>query len=186
MAFGVTGGLTTTKSETDTRSRGSEQGVTRSRRLDEAQIQELSRTMRGLQRDVEEEDERYGKSAAIADTKGIVNQIFQDYRETTLPDILSQQSAAGAYSSTGTQLLANDAFARTTNQASATVLQAISEYAGIQDQRRQTASNALSNVLQGILASREDTSYSTLFDTSSQSKAKGTTKKISGGFSVGG
>lgn len=49
--------------------------------------------------------------------QGAVGQIFQQYRENDLPQILGKQGSTGAYGSTAAQLLTNDAFARASTQA---------------------------------------------------------------------
>lgn len=179
MVWSVSGGSKYTSSESNTRSssEGSESSTTSTRRLSDGQVAELSRTMSRLQRDVDQFDKAYSKQAAIQDSKGLVADIFKQYRETDLPNILQAQSNAGAYSNTGSQLLANDAFARTTSAASSAVLQAIQSYAGIQAERRNVSSQALSTVLSGLLAAREDTTASSMFNTSSKSKTKATTQQ---------
>lgn len=175
-----------TRSSTDTSSRGSgtERSSTSTRRLGDQQYKELSATLRTLQQDLDQYSPEYSKSAAIKDSKGLVESIFQQYRESDLPNILQQQGQAGAYSSTGTQMLANDAFARANTQASSTVMQAIQSYAGIQNERRSVSSAALNNVLSGLLAAREDVTNQSSFTTQSSSKAKGKTTKGSVGFSI--
>jgi hypothetical protein len=175
-----------TRSSSDTSSRGSgtERSTTSTRRLGDQQYRELSATMRRLQADLDEYSPEYSKEAAVKDTKGLVESIFTQYRESDLPNILQQQGQSGAYSSTGTQLLANDAFARANTQASSAVLQAIGTYAGIQNERRSVSSSALSNVLSGLLAAREDVTQESAYSTVSSSKAKGKTTKASAGFKI--
>lgn len=179
--FNFKAGADYTRSSTDTSSSssGTERGSTSTRRLGDQQYSELSRTLRTLQRDVEEEDPLYSKSAAIKDSRGLVESIFNQYRESDLPNILTQQGQAGAYSSTGTQMLANDAFARANTQASSAVLQAIGSYAGIQSEKRSVAGQSLSTVLQGLLAAREDIATQSAFDTKSKAKSVGKTTKVS-------
>lgn len=180
--FSAGGARTTSSSTTDSSASGRESSQASTRRLTEQQYNELSRTMRTLQRDVDEFDQAYSKEAAIRDSKGLVADIFRQYRETDLPQILQSQSQAGVYSNTGTQMLANDAFARTTSAASSAVLQAIQNYAGIQTERRNVSQQALSTVLSGLLAAREDSATSSLFSTTSRSKTKSSSTQLSAGF----
>lgn len=56
-------------------------------------------------------------AGARRDVRQVTDQLFQNYREQALPDILGEQSSVGVFGSSGAQTLANDAFARTTNQA---------------------------------------------------------------------
>lgn len=183
MAWGIKGSSSFSNSSTTSNTTGRERSSTQTKRLTDAQYMELSRTMRELQGDVESEDIAYSKDQAVKDSKGLVDNIFAEYRDQDLPQILEKQGATGAYSSTGTQLLANDAYARTTAKASSAVLGAIASYADIQNQKRATSTNALSSVLSGLLASREDTTTQSVFSTSSKSKSKGQTHKISGSYS---
>lgn len=76
----------------------------------------------------------YGKEAAINDSMGLINSIFKEYQNVALPNIHQAGINSGGYNSTTGQLLANDAYAATTNKAAATVLQAIKEYRGIEQQ----------------------------------------------------
>jgi len=183
--IGVEGSSTFSQSSTTSNSSGRERSTSQTRRLTDQQYMELSRTMRELQAGVEEEDAAFSKAQAIKDSKGLVDNIFAEYRDQDLPQILEKQAVTGAYSSTGTQLLANDAYARTTAKASSAVLGAIASYADIQNQKRATSTNALSSVLSGLLAAREDNTTQSVFSTASKTKTKGQTHKISGGYSVG-
>lgn len=175
---------TRSSSDTSSRSTGTERTSTSTRRLGDQQYKELSATLRSLQSDLDEYAPQYSKEAAVKDTKGLVESIFNQYRESDLPNILQQQGQSGAYSSTGTQQLANDAFSRATTQASSAVLQAITSYADIQNQRRSVSGAALNNVLSGLLAAREDTTATSAFTTQGSSKSRGKTTKASAGFSI--
>lgn len=183
MAYSISGDSTYSHSKTDSSSQGRESTSSSVRRLDDQTYQELQRTLRRMQAGAEEEDPRYSKQAAINDTKGIVDSIFADYADTALPQILERQGQSGGYSSTGTQLLANDAYSRTTAKASEVVLQAIQGYAATQNEKRQTSIQGLGTVLEGLLAAREDSTSSSTFNTSSRSRTSGWSKKISGSYS---
>lgn len=169
------------QSSTKSSSSGSEQMNSVTQRLGSDQINYLS----GLMQQLGDEfgfDPDYSKDQAIADSQGIVDNIFRQYSETALPNILERQTQTGAYSGTGTQLLMNDAFARTTAQASEAVMSAIMGYADIQNQRRGTASNAMSSILGGLLQAREETTGSSSFRTESQSKTQGMSAGVSFGM----
>jgi hypothetical protein len=71
----------------------------------------------------------FSKGAAQQDAMGMVQQIFDNYQKTALPQIYGAQTGAGAYNSTGGQLLANDAYAQTVNKAAGTVNQNVLNYA---------------------------------------------------------
>lgn len=177
------GSASTSSSSSSSNSSGREGTTSQTRRLTDEQYLELSNTLRQLQGDIEDPDEAFSKKQAIKDSKGLVDSIFAEYKDQDLPQILEKQGATGAYSSTGTQLLANDAYARTTAKASSAVLQAISGYADIQNQKRSTSTNALSSILSGLLAAREDNTTNSVFSTESSSKSKG--KSLKAGFSFG-
>jgi hypothetical protein len=70
----------------------------------------------------------FSKQAAQQDSMGLVQQIFDQYQKTALPQIYNAQTGAGAYNSTGGQLLANDAYAQTVNKAAQTVNQNVLNY----------------------------------------------------------
>lgn len=88
---------------------------------------------------------QYGKQAAIADTQGVVRSIFNDFQNTALPAIYQSEIGSGGYNATTGQLLANDAFASTTNKAAATILDTIMKY-------RQTEQNDFFNLARLVSA----------------------------------
>jgi hypothetical protein len=71
----------------------------------------------------------FSKGAAQQDAMGMVQQIFDQYQKTALPTIFNAQTGAGAYNSTGGQLLTNDAYAQTVNKAAGTVNRNVLDYA---------------------------------------------------------
>lgn len=85
----------------------------------------------------------FSKGAAIRDSAGLVQNIFDNYQKTALPTIFNAQTGAGAYNSTGAQLLANDAFAQTTNKAAGAVNQNILNYSAAYQQQMQPLLAAL-------------------------------------------
>lgn len=73
----------------------------------------------------------YDKQSAISDVKSNVDWIFQNYRESSLPQILAQGATAGVYNATGIQALANQAYGQAVGQAATLTHQAIKDYAEI-------------------------------------------------------
>lgn len=74
----------------------------------------------------------YSKDAAILDAQGAVANLFNQYKNNTLPEIYQAQNLSGGYNGSTSQLLANDAFAATTAKAAALNLDAIQKYRKIQ------------------------------------------------------
>ena len=73
----------------------------------------------------------YNKSLAISDAQGVVASIFQEYRDTDLPQIYQAMNGSGGYNSTSAQLLANDAYARAVTKSAKEVLDNVSKYGNI-------------------------------------------------------
>lgn len=71
---------------------------------------------------------QYGKANAIADVQGAIRGVFDQYQKTALPEIYQGEMSSGGYNATTGQLLANDAFAQTTNKAAALMLDTIQKY----------------------------------------------------------
>lgn len=87
----------------------------------------------------------YTKENAIADVSGTISNVFKQYKEIQLPQIVGQMGLAGAYNSTGASFLANDAFAEATAKAADATLSAIKDYAGISRENEQAFQSALLN-----------------------------------------
>lgn len=172
-------GTSVSSTSSSSKSTGAETSNTNTRRLSDADYESLSATLRRMQSGSEEEDAKYSKEAAIRDTKGLVDSIFSEYRKTDLPQIMEQQGKTGGYSSSGAQLLSNDAFATATNKAASTVLGAIQGYSQIQNDKRQTSIQGLSSILSGLLQARESSTVDSVFSTNSSSKAKGKSASLS-------
>lgn len=98
------------------------------------------------------QNSQYTKDQAIADSQGLVGQIFNQYSKTALPTIFSTQNSSGGYNSTSGQLLANDAFGKATADAASAVQQNIKDYAAISNSNTQTAQNQQSLDLTSLLA----------------------------------
>ncbi|MGL4483617.1 MAG: hypothetical protein ACRCUS_01590 [Anaerovoracaceae bacterium] len=76
-------------------------------------------------------DQEYDKATAIADADAAVNSIFTNFKDDALPVIYYPQCIANGYNSTTMQLLADNAYAKTVNEAAKLRLDNINRYAGI-------------------------------------------------------
>lgn len=182
MTWSVSGSLTHSKSKSNTTSSGSESTRSSTRRLDTAQEQELKNLLTQFGLDMQTDDAQFGKNAAIADASGLLNDLFTQYRENELPQILGAQGQSGAYGSTGAQILSNDAYARTVNKGAATILGNVQNYAAIQQGQRQNNIAAFSSVLEGLLGAKENTSVDSLFKTTSKTNSSGWSHNVSGKY----
>lgn len=89
------------------------------------QLDELLKLLGGQAGQVQQD---FSKQAAQRDAMGLVNDIFNQYRNTALPTIYNAQTGSGAYNSTGAQMLANDAYGTTVNKAAQTVNKNVLDY----------------------------------------------------------
>jgi hypothetical protein len=129
------------------------------------------------------EGDQFGRTQALADVQGQVEGLYQQYSQQKLPEILSAQTAAGAYESTTGQRLANQAFAETTAEAAKLQLGAVAAYADIQSQIRQTAQQGIGISLDTLLKAQEETSGDVLAKSTTTGTSKG--KTMGFGMSVG-
>lgn len=90
----------------------------------------------------------YSKQDAITDVAGTIKNIFSQYREQELPQIIGQMGLAGAYNNTSAQFLANDAFAEAVAKGANATVSAIKDYAGITRDNEQAFQAALLNAFQ--------------------------------------
>lgn len=74
---------------------------------------------------------QYHKDDAIADARSARDRAFQEYADEYLPQLHGRTCSHGLWNSTASQLLANDAYARTVVKAAELELQTIKDYAGI-------------------------------------------------------
>lgn len=102
----------------------------------------------------------FTKDAAVADTQGLVQGLFNKYSKEVVPQIVAQGGQGGVYNSTGVQALANDAFASTVAKGAELQLSAIKDYAGIQQQAQNSGFEAILAAL-GLEAKAYSTSDST-------------------------
>ena len=82
--------------------------------------------------------EGYSKSAAMADTQGLISSFMRQLTEQQLPSLVSQEAAGGAYGATATAALKNDAVARTAEASARAQLEGIAQYANIQSALQST------------------------------------------------
>lgn len=128
---------------------GSSSGTTTTRAFDataKTQLDQLTAMLLG--KTTQGPDAAFSKEAAQADSRATVEQIFKDFKRSTLPNILSLQGQSGTYSNTAVAGMANDAFAQTIGKAGALVLDTIGKYAGIQQQGEQLDTASLLGALQ--------------------------------------
>ena len=83
------------------------------------------------QQGLQKAETQYSKEAALADTKGLVDSFMRQLTEQQLPALVGAESAAGAYGSTATQALKNDAVARTAEATARAQIEAIGSYANL-------------------------------------------------------
>lgn len=164
-------------SSTSSKSSGSESGLQETVRLDDGGISFLDELYKLFGQRATKEGE-FTREKAIEDTEGTVNQLFQQFAETMVPDILSSQAQTGGYSGTTAQQLSNDAFARTLREGAALRLQTIGNYAQINQQQQALDVESMAQALQARLQAREQTSL--------ESKFKSRTSSRGSSFGIGG
>jgi len=175
MGFGAS--ASASQSTTTSSSSGNESSSANSRRLDVAQENELKKLLTKFGLGMGAEDAQYSKGAAIADASGMINELFEQYRNTDLPQILSAQGQSGGFSSSGAQLLVNDAYARTVSKGAGVIAQNIANYEGIQQAQKAGATTSFASILQGLLGAKESSSASSAFSTKSKSKTTAVSAK---------
>lgn len=173
--FNVDGSVSSTSSS----SSGGQTQTSNTRRLnveDEAYVKELLKVFgSGAKVDLSA-----ARKNAIADTKLSVESLFNQFKETALPQIMTAQQRSGGYGSTTAAQLSNDAFARTVGQAGQLQLNAINQYETNALNKSAQALSGFSTSLQALLQANESTSAESAFN----SKAKSTTKSASVGFGI--
>lgn len=165
-------------SQTNSSSSGSSKENSSLRRLN-AQDEEFVRNLMRQFSAGSNADTGTARQQAIRDVQGNVNQLFTQFRETALPQIMTKQNRTGGYNSSTAQLLSNDAFSRTVAQGSALTMNAIQQY-------EQTALNKAAMNLQGFQSSLQallQAQQTSQTDTSSQAKSKSST--VGGSVSFG-
>lgn len=128
---------------------GNASGTTTNRAFDAASKTQLDQlTARLLGNTLDGPDAMFSKEAAQKDSRATVEQIFKDFKQTALPNILSLQGQSGTYSNTAVVGLADNAYAETVGKAGALVLDTINKYAAIQQQGQQLDTASLLGALQ--------------------------------------
>jgi len=152
--------------------------------MDKASKEKLDSILGLLSERVASPNDQFSKGAAIGDVAGVVKNLFNEFKDTALPEIFSIEAGTGGYSSTAGQLLANDAFARTMSKAAQVTMENVERYAkldqGQQGLDLQGVVEALK--LQAEATGREATAES--YSSKNQSLTKG--KGGSAGIGFGG
>lgn len=159
---------------------GSESGQSTVTRLDQEQLDLVQQLTSLLVGNVREGSPQFSPQQARQDVQGSIENLYRTYSEEVLPQIFSAQAGAGAYNTATAQLMANDAFARTTAEAGALELQAITNYAQLGQQQQGITLQGLQALLNAQLEAREQTEYSSEFTSTTRSRGS------SSGFNVGG
>lgn len=102
-----------------------------------------------------------------------INNIFTQYRETALPQIMAGQTATGAYGSTSAQLMANDAFSRATAQGAELSLGLGSNMVNQQLQNQQMNLNQFAQLLQANIQQFQQRDINSTTKTSGTSTTRG-------------
>lgn len=124
---------------------------------------------------------------ARTQTRGAVDALFRDYRESSLPQIFSGMTGAGAFNDTSSQLLANDAYGRTVSSAAELELGVANTFTNQALSARQQMLEQFTNLLAHNIQTREQTSGSgrRTATESTHGKRTGTNVSISGGYGTG-
>lgn len=121
-------------------------------------------------------DGAFSKESALKDVSGVVQGIFSEFRDTTLPQLFDASGSAGVFNSTALQRMADNAFGQAVGKAAGVTLDAIKSYAGIEQAQQ---GQQLEGLLQAL--GLQSNAYKTESSTgSSFTKAKGSS------FSLGG
>jgi predicted ribosome quality control (RQC) complex YloA/Tae2 family protein len=183
--FGISGSVGFTDSTTTASSSGGEKSRQTTRRLSAQNEDYVNNLLRSFGM-ASTADVGSARSQAITDTAGAVESLFQQYKDTAIPDILTAQQKTGGYGATTSQLLSNDAYARTVGKAAELQLNTIAQYENNALNRSQQALQGLSTSLQALLQASETTDVASQFNTKSKSNTKALEAKASGSFGWGG
>lgn len=122
----------------------------------------------------------FTREQAIEDSAGAIDNLFRQYENTALPQILNMQAQTGGYASSAAQSLANEAYASTVAQGAQLRLDTIANYAALNQRQQELDVNAMLGALGGRLQAREDVSYAGTSNTSS----RGRSSSIGFGFNI--
>ena len=196
-ALGLGREKTSTNSATTTTSKANTRGTTSLTAMTDEQRGQLDTLLGALMGTTSssvygDPNPDYTKAMAISDAQGAVSSVFDTFSKTVLPTIFSNMNKAGAYNSTTSQLMANDAFAAANTKAAGLVLDNIAKYATITQQGQelgnQTRQMDLNALLSAFGIARDSTQTEKLdqtTDTTSTSNTRGNSKSTSMGYSMG-
>lgn len=174
--FGGSGGanLGFSSSKTKTNSNSSGSGATNAdiTRFDTASKQQLDDLVKLLQGNVAAPNTEFNKSSAIGDVAGVVQNLFRQFKDQTLPQIFTQQAGTGGYNSTSAQFLANDAFAETTSKAAAVTMDTIGKYEDLSRNRLSVNLEGMINALNLEAQATESQKSTESFNSTSRSTSK--------------
>jgi hypothetical protein len=182
MMFSIGGktGISQTKEEgqSTARTSGNEASKQTTQRLSDSNIADLSALLKTIQGNITGSKE-FTREAAIQDSAGIVKELFAQYSQQALPQIISKASQSGAYNSTAAQLLADNAFAETISKSAQVRTNAIAQYAQADATKQQVQTQTLGTILQSLLQAKETTNLDTVLNSVTNSNFTGKTTNLS-------
>ncbi len=186
LGFGGGKSSSTQTSSSNSTTTGKESSNQTTQRLDQATLDAVTKIFTDLSGGIGDRPAELSKDAAIADTQGVVQNLFDNFSKSVLPQIMQKAFTGGAYNSTAANLIANDAFAQTVNKAAEVQLGAISQYEAAGTARQQVQNTTLGTILQTLLGSKEVTNLVSSLESNTKSSATGKTKgkSASGGFGL--
>lgn len=120
----------------------------------------------------------YTKNQAIIDSKGAIENVFRQYKQEALPQIVAQGAQGGVYNSTALQGLADNAFAATVAKGAELQQQTIKDYATIGQTQQNSGIEAIMAAL-GLEAKAYGTAAATgKSTTDTQSEGTQTTHSV--------
>lgn len=188
-ALGISGNVSAEKNyssgSSNSTTSGQESGVQTTTRLDANTLAAVQALLGTATKDASAAGGQYSKDQAVADSQGLVANLFKQYSQVALPQILSKQGATQGYDSTTAQLLANDAFSSTIAKAADVQAGMISSYAATESTKKKVANESIATLLQTLLASKETTSLDKQLNSNTGSSFKGQTTKIGTSLNLG-
>lgn len=179
--WSVSGSTSASTSGTESSGSGNQDTRQNTRRLslaDEKYLQDLMKQFgAGSQADTGS-----ARKQAIADSNAAITDLFTQFKNTALPDIMSQQAKTSGYGSTTTQLLANDAFSSAVSKGASLRLNAIADYENRALSKSQLALSGLSTSLQSLLQANETSTSSSEYQTRAKSRTNTLSSTISGSY----
>ena len=104
---------------------------------------------------------QFEKSNAIADARAARDNAFHTYADEYLPTLYGKMCHMGIYNSSASQLLANDAYARTVVKASELELTNIKDYAGIHLREGDLVQSIFGRLIEAYTQSNRDRRFET-------------------------